>query len=46
LRRESESPEFYKEAAGHIRSVLSRLEAIGPELEAAIARWMALEERR
>ena len=30
----------------HIRAVLARVEAIGPELEAALARWMALEDRR
>ena len=46
LRKESESPDFYKEEAGHIKGVLDRLEAIGPELEETIARWMALEERR
>ena len=45
LRKESESPDFYKEEAGHIKGVLDRLEAIGPELEEAIARWMELEER-
>jgi ATP-binding cassette subfamily F protein uup len=46
LKKASESPEFYKERAEHIRSVLTRLEAIGPELETALARWMELEERR
>ena len=46
LRRESESPEFYREGADHIARVLARLEALAPELEAAIARWMELEERR
>jgi ABC transport system ATP-binding/permease protein len=45
LRRESESPEFYKQPADRIRAVLARLEALGPELDAAIARWMELEER-
>ena len=44
LRRESESPEFYRESADHIRAVLARLEAISPELERGIARWMELEE--
>jgi hypothetical protein len=34
--------EFYRES---IRAVLARIEAIGPELEAAIARWIELEER-
>jgi ATP-binding cassette subfamily F protein uup len=45
LRKASESSEFYKEDAGHIKGVLDRLQAIGPELEEAIARWMELEER-
>jgi ATP-binding cassette subfamily F protein uup len=46
LRRESESADFYKESAEHIKTVLARLEAIGPELDQSIARWMELEERR
>jgi len=46
LRHESESPEFYREGADHIRAVLSRLEALGPELETALARWVELEERQ
>ena len=46
LKKESESADFYKAGADHIKSVLARLEAIGPELEQAIARWMELEERR
>jgi ABC transport system ATP-binding/permease protein len=46
LRQESESPEFYRQPAERIRDVLARLEALGPELEAVIARWMELEERR
>jgi ABC transport system ATP-binding/permease protein len=46
LGRESESAEFYKLPADRIRDVLARLEAIGPELETTIARWMELEERR
>lgn len=45
LRRESESPEFYKASADDIKDVLARLEALGPELESTIARWMELEER-
>jgi ATP-binding cassette subfamily F protein uup len=45
LRRESESPQFYKEPAAHINGVLARLESLGPELERALARWMELEER-
>jgi ATP-binding cassette subfamily F protein uup len=46
LKKESESADFYKAGADHIKSVLARLEAIAPELEQAIARWMELEERR
>jgi ATP-binding cassette subfamily F protein uup len=46
LRHEAASAEFYKEPAEHIRGVLARVEAIGPELERALARWVALEERR
>jgi ATP-binding cassette subfamily F protein uup len=45
LQAEAASLEFYKESAEHIRAVLARIEAIGPELEAAMARWMELEER-
>jgi len=45
LRTESEGSEFYRETADHITGVLARLEAVGPELEALIARWMDLEER-
>jgi ATP-binding cassette subfamily F protein uup len=45
LRTESESAEFYKAGAHHIRGVLARLEEIGPELEAALTRWMELEEK-
>jgi ATP-binding cassette subfamily F protein uup len=45
LRRESQSSEFYKASAEHITSVLARLEAVAPELESTIARWMELEDR-
>jgi ATP-binding cassette subfamily F protein uup len=46
LQREAGSPEFYKQAADHIRAVLARIDTIGPELEAALARWMELEDRK
>ena len=46
VRKESESPEFYKHSAEHIKTILARLESIGPELERLVARWMELEERR
>jgi ABC transport system ATP-binding/permease protein len=45
LRHESASPEFYKASGSHIRAVLARIDAIGPEVEAALARWVGLEER-
>ncbi len=45
-RAKPQAPEFYKASPDHIRAVLARLEAIGPELDAALARWMELEERR
>jgi ATP-binding cassette subfamily F protein uup len=45
LQHEAASAEFYKAPTEHIRAVLARVEAIGPELEAALARWVALEER-
>ena len=41
LQHESASAEFYKASADHIRAVLARIDAIGPELEAALARWVA-----
>ena len=45
LRAESESAEFYKAGADRIREVLARIGAAGAELEAALARWVELEER-
>ena len=45
LRAESESGEFYKAGADHIRAVLARLEQNAAEHEAALARWLELEER-
>ena len=45
LQQESASPQFYKEGAEHIRAVLARIEAIGPQLEAALARWVDLDAR-
>ncbi len=46
LRTEAASPDFYKEPAERIRAVLARIDAIAPELDAALARWIELEERR
>jgi ATP-binding cassette subfamily F protein uup len=45
LRHESESPDFYKESAEHIRVVLARIEQIARELEALLERWLQYEER-
>jgi ATP-binding cassette subfamily F protein uup len=45
LQAEVASPDFYKESRDHIERVLARIDALGPELEAAIARWVKLEER-
>jgi ABC transport system ATP-binding/permease protein len=44
LQEESHSPEFYKADANHIRTVLARLEALGPELSALLERWVELED--
>ena len=46
LQKESESASFYKESAEHIKRVLTRLEALGPEIEQATARWVELDERK
>ncbi|HTM05004.1 MAG TPA: ATP-binding cassette domain-containing protein [Vicinamibacterales bacterium] len=44
LEAEVAAPEFYKTPADHIAIVLARREAIGGELERALARWVELEE--
>ena len=45
LKAESESSVFYKAPPDHIRAVLARVEAVASELEAALTRWMELEDR-
>jgi ATP-binding cassette subfamily F protein uup len=45
LQAESASPEFYKSPADHIHGVLARLEQVGEELDAVLARWVELEAR-
>jgi ATP-binding cassette subfamily F protein uup len=45
LQAEAASPDFYKESADHIRTVLARIEAIGQELDGVVARWVELDER-
>jgi len=45
LQSEAASADFYRESADHIRAVLARIDEIGPELEAAIGRWVELDER-
>ncbi len=44
LQDETAGSEFYKSPAGHIESVLMRIETIHSELEQALARWVELEE--
>jgi ATP-binding cassette subfamily F protein uup len=44
LRDESASPEFYKSPAGQIQTVLARIDSVARDLEAALARWVELEE--
>ena len=44
LQAQAASPEFYKESPDQIRTVLARIETIGPELDVAVARWIELEE--
>jgi ATP-binding cassette subfamily F protein uup len=44
LHAEMASADFYKEPADRIREVLARVDAIGEELEHALARWLELEE--
>jgi ABC transport system ATP-binding/permease protein len=46
LRNESESPQFYKETPDHIRGVLTRIDQVAVEIEAALGRWLELDERR
>jgi ATP-binding cassette subfamily F protein uup len=43
LKAESASAEFYKSPADHIHAVLARIDAVHAELDAALARWVALE---
>jgi ABC transport system ATP-binding/permease protein len=45
LQAEAASPDFYKESSDHIRRVLARIDQLGAELEAAMARWVDLEDR-
>jgi ATP-binding cassette subfamily F protein uup len=46
LQTEAASPDFYKQSRAHIEGVLARIEALSPELDAAVARWVELEERQ
>jgi ATP-binding cassette subfamily F protein uup len=39
------SPDFYKEGAEAVRTTLARVEAVREELDAAFARWDALDSR-
>jgi ATP-binding cassette subfamily F protein uup len=44
LRDEAASPEFYKSPASQIQTVLARIDSVARDLEAALARWVELEE--
>jgi ATP-binding cassette subfamily F protein uup len=46
LHEEIASPDFYKSSPEAIAAALARLDAVGPELDALLARWMVLEERK
>jgi ATP-binding cassette subfamily F protein uup len=43
LQHEAAAPQFYKEPADHIRTVLARIEALARETEVALARWLELD---
>ena len=43
LQEEAASADFYKAGAEHIAAVLTRIEAVQRELDAALERWMELE---
>ena len=45
LRADMEGADFYKAGADRIAEVMTRLERTSRELDDALARWMALEER-
>jgi ATP-binding cassette subfamily F protein uup len=45
LTTEMEAPDFYKSGAERIKAVMARLEVVGGELEALLARWLELDER-
>ncbi len=38
--------EFYKKPANEINATMARLDAVAPELDVLLTRWMELEERR
>jgi ATP-binding cassette subfamily F protein uup len=45
LRAEMESGDFYKSGGDRIHEVMTRLDAAAGELDALLARWVALDER-
>ena len=45
LTTEMEAPDFYKSGGERIKAVMARLEVVGGELEALLARWLELDER-
>jgi ABC transport system ATP-binding/permease protein len=46
LQNEIAAQEFYRKPAGELTAVMARLDAVGPELDVLLTRWMELEERR
>jgi len=44
LKEEAASPEFYKSPADHIHAVLARIDSAQSDHDAALARWLELEE--
>jgi ATP-binding cassette subfamily F protein uup len=46
LQDEIASADFYKKPADEINRALARVDAVGPELDVLLTRWMELEERK
>ena len=44
MKEEAASPEFYKSPADHIHGVLARIDSAQSDHDAALARWLELEE--
>jgi ATP-binding cassette subfamily F protein uup len=46
LQGEIASPEFYRSSRDHIEAALARIDAVQVELDAALARWVALDNAK